>query len=391
MKKSEKRLFLSVTLLSLSFLGCSEDSGVATQPGLSSSVTVIDLSSSSVTTDPLSSAIVDPLSSATVDPLSSTSVDPLSSSSVDPLSSSTLITTSSSSSEGSSVVSSSSVALVPGTYETLTTANAQSGWGSRYWDGCKPHCAWRENVDTTANPFSICKNCNFDNEEIAAFTLSPNVNPNWTGYEGTKNSCDGGVAYACFDMAPIALNDTLAYAFVATSKANASCGQCFQVQFDGGAKYGVKEAHGLLKGKTLIVMASNTGSDVEAGQFDIMIPGGGVGIYNSFSNQLGVSSATLGEQYGGLLTMCQKEINNYDAPAAEFQTCVTNKCNAIFGSDAKFSDLLRGCLWFADWFEAADNPTYLYRAVECPAYLQNKYPSTINTDKDNTIPASTYQ
>ncbi|MFA6341930.1 MAG: glycosyl hydrolase family 5, partial [Fibrobacteraceae bacterium] len=288
------------------------------------------------------------------------------------------------------VVSSSSVTLEPGIYETLTTANAKPGWGSRYWDGCKPHCAWRENVDTTANPFSICKNCNFDNEEIAAFTLSPDVSIYWTGYAGTKNSCDGGVAYACFDMAPLALNDTLAYAFVATSKANASCGQCFQVQFDGGAKYGIKEAHGLLKGKTLIVMASNTGSDVDAGQFDIMIPGGGVGIYNSFSNQVGVSSATLGEQYGGLLTMCQKEINNYDAPAAEFKTCVTNKCNAIFGSNDKFSDLLRGCLWFAEWFEAADNPTYLYKPIECPAYFKNKYPSTINTNKDNTIPASTY-
>lgn len=295
--------------------------------------------------------------------------------------------------QSSASVSSSSVVLPAGTYETLTPANAKSGWGSRYWDGCKPHCAWRENVDTTKVPFSICKNCDINGTEIASFTLSPNVSQYWKGYEGVKNSCDGGSAYACMDMAPVAVNDTLAYAYVATSKTNAACGQCFQLQFDGGTHNNnndVKEAHRLLKGKTLIVMTSNTGTDVGAGQFDIMIPGGGVGIYDSFSKQLGVSNSLMGAQYGGLLTACQQEIGDYNAPAATFKQCVANKCTAAFGGDAKFSNLLRGCQWFVDWFETADNPTYLYKAVECPAHLLGTYPSTINTTKDTNIPASTY-
>jgi len=270
------------------------------------------------------------------------------------------------------------------------------GWGSRYWDGCKPHCSQRDNVDITANPFTICRNCNKNNKEIPTFTLSPNIEvrydqwankimEDWIGYEETKNSCQsGGIAYACWDMAPYALNDTLAYAFMATALKNASCGQCFQLQFDGGGKYGKKQAHELIKGKTLIVMATNTGSDVEDGQFDIMIPGGGPGMFDSFAGQIGVSKDQLGENSGGFLTTCQREINDYDKPAKNFQDCVEKKCKAVF-SKVGHEDLLRGCLWFADWYKAADNPTYIYKKVDCPKYFTDKYPSTINKSPDNKI------
>ena len=57
-----------------------------------------------------------------------------------------------------------------------------------------------------------------------------------------------------------------------------ACGKCFQLQFDGGFRHGEpKAAHAMMKGKTMIVMASNIGHDVGGGQFDIMIPGGGLG------------------------------------------------------------------------------------------------------------------
>ncbi|MDR2594287.1 MAG: hypothetical protein LBC87_05915 [Fibromonadaceae bacterium] len=272
----------------------------------------------------------------------------------------------------------------------------KEGWGSRYWDGCKPHCSLRDNVDINANPFTICRNCNKNNKEIPTFTLSPNIEvrydewakeikEDWVGYEETKSSCQNGIAYACWDMAPYALDDNLAYAFMATALKNASCGQCFQLQFDGGAKYGEKQAHGLLKGKTLIVMATNTGSDVEDGQFDIMIPGGGPGMFDSFAEQIGVSKDQLGEGYGGFLTTCQQELHDYDKPAKEFQECVRNKCNAVFSKKSEHKDLLRGCLWFADWYMAADNPTYLYKKVDCPKYFTDKYLSTINKSPDNKI------
>jgi hypothetical protein len=385
-----KKALLPITAVLAGLMSCAEPTPVGintssdSQIGLSS--TGLPYSNGLSSQDPMSSQ--DPLSSQA--PWSSQNLW----SSLGPVSSGVLLSSSSQivNPISSAVVPSSSSIVVtdPNVYEKLTTSNAQKGWGSRYWDACKPHCAIRENIDTNAVPFSICRNCDANGKEIPSFTLSPNVNQWWTGYEGTKSACLGGPAYACMDMAPIAVNDSLAYAYGATSKSNAKCGQCFQVQFDGGGHYGTKAAHGLIKGKTLIIMASNTGTDVEAGQFDIMIPGGGVGMFDALSTQLGVSKSTLGEQNGGFLTTCQKELNNYDLAPDKYKTCVKNKCDAVFGTNPKFADLHRGCLWFVNWMHAADNPTYLVKPVTCPAYLAGKYPSTINTSKTTTITATGY-
>jgi len=316
------------------------------------------------------------------------------------LSSSSNINLNLSSSEASISTSSSSEAP-PEIKNWPTLKEGQSGvlkgWGSRYWDGCKPHCALRNNVDTSATPFKICRNCNKNNKEIPTFTLNPDIEvrydqyankivEDWVGYKETVSSCQqGGISYVCWDMAPMALNDTLAYAFVAGTLKKPVCGHCFQVQFDGG-NHGndVKDAHKKLKGKTLIVMATNTGGDVEEGQFDIMVPGGGPGMFDSFAEQIGVPKNQLGEGFGGFLTTCQREINDYDKPAEVYQDCVRKKCNAVF-SKPEHKDLLRGCLWFTDWFMAADNPTFISKEVDCPKYFTDKYPSTINKSKDNKI------
>ena len=45
----------------------------------------------------------------------------------------------------------------------------------------------------------------------------------------------------------------------------------------------------------------------------------------------------------------------------------------------------RGCKWYADWYMAADNPTYNWEEVQCPQYLIDKYMSTVNTTKTNHI------
>ena len=50
--------------------------------------------------------------------------------------------------------------------------------------------------------------------------------------------------------------------------------------------------------------------------------------------------------------------------------CLTNKCNETFG---KNQDLLKGCLFLADWMEAAGNPVHKYKEVACPAELKAKY------------------
>lgn len=387
-----KKLSLAIIACSAWLLSCTDS---ATKNETPSSEGLIGLSS---IMDPLSSQtpFSAPLGNSSSDMLvflsssSQPQIDVSSGSLSSPILSSAELsaTTLSSSSAVQVPVSSSAPLQDPTHYEKLDPSNAQAGWGSRYWDACKPHCAFRENVDTLANPFSVARSCNIDGTEIPSFTLSPNISQYWTGYEGTKSACEtGGKAFTCMDMAPIAINDTLAYAYGAGSKSSTQCGQCFQIQFTGEGHDGTKAAHTLIKGKTLILMTSNIGTDVQAGQFDIMIPGGGVGIYNALSTQVNATTS-LGEQYGGFLTTCQRSLNNYDLPAESYKTCVREKCQAVFGTSPKYADLLRGCNWFVDWMQAADNPKFISKPVACPAYLGGKYKSTINTTKDTDITAT---
>src|SRR5690554_2951569 len=121
--------------------------------------------SSSITIDPfLSSAVIDPgLSSGIVDPgLSSPIIDPgLSSGIIDPGLSSAIIDPGLSSATDP-IVSSSSTISGPGipveAYPVanygVILSNGKTGWSSRYWDACKPHCSWISNgaegqTDTT--------------------------------------------------------------------------------------------------------------------------------------------------------------------------------------------------------------------------------------------------
>ena len=191
-------------------------------------------------------------------------------------------------------------------------------------------------------------------------------------------------------MAPVAVNDTLAYAFVAGSDATTSCGKCFHLQYDGSFKdadgnNAPKGTHKALKGKHIIVMASNIGHDVKPGQFDLMVPGGGPGIFNALQLQITKPGIEWGATYGGFLTYCQNgEKCGYDGTLECYQSCVKDMCDAAFG-DSNYPNLLRGCHWFADWFMAADNPTYQWEEVECPQYLIDKYSTTISTSIETKI------
>lgn len=258
-------------------------------------------------------------------------------------------------------------------YAKLTTGNAQAGWGSRYWDGCKPSCSWNNRPQALGSS-TRCKTCEKDGiTEIAANDMN-------------KSSCDEGNpgnSFTCFSQIPRKVNDTLAYAYAAAP--SDQCGKCFQLQFDGDTKYGnVGTTHRALAGKTLIVMTSNMGGDVEAGQFDIMIPGGGTGRFDSFSYQLGFSSEAvtlstyddkeengrLGRRWGGLLNSCI--LGERKIPRL-LKECLENKCNETFSDN---ETLKSGCNFFADWMEAADNPTLFYKEVECPQYLIDNYMAT---------------
>ncbi|MBR6453961.1 MAG: glycosyl hydrolase family 5, partial [Fibrobacter sp.] len=168
----------------------------------------------------------------------------------------------------------------PAEYTKDISATAKRGWNTRYWDACKPHCSWlRESAnditraDTSSNEayiadYGTARNCNIHDVEVPTFTLG-DVSKSWFGYNGTRSACgdekEKGV-FTCTDMAPIAVNDTLSYAYVAGT-ADSKCGKCYHLQYDGHFANEMennppRETHRALKGKHMIVMASNIGNDV---------------------------------------------------------------------------------------------------------------------------------
>lgn len=224
----------------------------------------------------------------------------------------------------------------------------KQGWATRYWDCCKPHCAWPGKGGLQA------RSCNASGSKVG---------------ENTSSMCDGGDAGICMEQIPIVVSDKLAYAFAAVPAADGGkCGKCFALTFTGKGKYETKGNHKALEGKTLVVMASNIGGDVSAGQFDIMIPGGGVGIFNGCSKMGWPSS--MGAQYGGLLSDCESEVGYAGDLLSKRKECLTKKCNSVF---ANHSQAREGCLFLATWMEAAGNPSHEYKEVECPQALKAKY------------------
>ena len=230
-----------------------------------------------------------------------------------------------------------------------------SGFASRYWDCCKPSCSWTENAGS-GNEARQCDN----NQKIISD-------------KSAKSVCDGGPASTCLSQFPFTVNGCteIGFAFAAVPGDGAKiCGRCFELSFTGEGKYETTLNHQKLKGKKLIVMASNIGYDVAGGQFDVMIPGGGVGIFNGCANIVGDMG---GAQYGGLLSDCENEVG-YSGTDEEIYTkrkqCLSKSCSRQFAN--KYPAKL-GCLFLANFLEAAGNPLHTFKEVKCPSVLKDRY------------------
>jgi len=209
--------------------------------------------------------------------------------------------------------------------EGLPNVTGGNGYATRYWDCCQTACSQN------------------DGHRCAQDGVTRTGN--------SQSSCQGGGSFACYDEAPRAISNCLSYGYVA--KANPNCGGCYRIQFTGEGYYNANDPGSkLIKGKQMIVKVSNTGSDVAGNQFDLMIPGGGVGLFNACSRQWGTND--LGAQYGGFLTNCT-------GAYSEKKECVRQNCNKIPAGPAR-----DGCLWFVDWLQAADDPNFTSQAVNCP-------------------------
>jgi hypothetical protein len=228
----------------------------------------------------------------------------------------------------------------------ISGGRSGKGFASRYWDCCKPHCSWPEHAH--GNYSKQCTN------------KGTKESSDWGG----GSICSGGGLMTCTSQIPIIVNDSLAYAFAAVPAADGgSCGKCYALKFDGKGKYETRKNHQALKNKILVVMATNIGGDVQQGQFDVMIPGGGVGLFNGCSS---MGWGEMGETYGGLLSKCEGNDKGYTAR----KDCLAEKCSKSFANDAKAKE---GCMFLATWMEAAGNPTHEYKEVECPAGLKAQY------------------
>ena len=198
------------------------------------------------------------------------------------------------------------------------------GKTTRYWDCCKPSGAWSGKASVT-NPVTSCAK--------DGTTTVP---------ASTQSACSGGTSFMASSQQPWAINTTLAYGFAAASIAGGTestwlCA-CYKLTFDSSTP---------VSGKSMIVQVVNTaGADVSTNQFDLLIPGGGVGIYNGCTAQFGAPAKGWGAQYGGIsnLTECAQ------LPAA----------------------LRPGCNWRFNWFSNANNPAVSFHRLKCPAALTEK-------------------
>lgn len=209
-----------------------------------------------------------------------------------------------------------------------------SGFATRYWDCCKPSCAWTTNVPA----------CQKD----GTTKISD---------KNAKSGCDsGGSAFECYDFSPWYDSSTnMSYGFAAYNASG--CGVCYELQFSGSGQYGANAGAAAIKGKQMIVQVINIGN-ITSGQFDLLIPGGGVGAETAGCSAQWGSSVDLGSTNGGLLSECNND-----------PTCMANKCQSVFGG---MSGLLAGCNWFTGWFASADNPQLIYKQVSCPSQITSK-------------------
>jgi hypothetical protein len=232
--------------------------------------------------------------------------------------------------------------------------NGCDGYATRFWDCCKPHCGWSANA-----PAGALASCDREDNSLG-------------GNLDAANSCTGGSAYLCHSNTPWAVSNQLAYGYTAVAARSGAdiCGKCYQLMFTGSShNAGNDPGSAALAGKSMIVQAINIGGDVAGGQFDIAMPGGGVGAFNACSMQWGASSSQLGATYGGFLAACKQQVSATDHGA--LKSCVSQRCKTVF-ADKGLSELDAGCRFFVDWFQVADNPNLKYAEVACPPEIQNR-------------------
>lgn len=141
----------------------------------------------------------------------------------------------------------------------------------------------------------------------------------------------------CSNQQPWVVNKTLAYGFAAVSfKGGADtdlCCSCLLLHFEG-----------QLKGKQMLVQYTNTGGPLAVNQFDLALPGGGVGVFpKGCMKQWNAPATGWGDQFGGVHTKAE--------------------CNELP------EVLQHGCRFRFEFLEGVSNPNVTFVQVKCPKEL----------------------
>lgn len=225
----------------------------------------------------------------------------------------------------------------------------ETGWASRYWDCCKQSCSW-----TGKGGNSPVLTCGGNGDNVVS--------------SGDASACDNGSGTTCNSFAPWAYSSEVAFGFAAThAGSNVTCGTCYKLQFTGSSHNGGNDPGSqALNGKTMIVMAANIGGDVNAeGQLDLLIPGGGTGALYGCDETWDIDKGhpDLGAEYGGLRSGCGGDLQGV-------KSCVAQKCETLF-KNRNLDDMYEGCMWYVNWFQAANNPNFKVEEISCPSELSD--------------------
>ncbi|KAF1851884.1 glycoside hydrolase family 45 protein [Cucurbitaria berberidis CBS 394.84] len=207
---------------------------------------------------------------------------------------------------------------------------------TRFWDCCKPSCAWDGKADVSKPVVS----CSSDDKPTDA---------------AAGTGCNGGLAFQCSNQQPWAVNDTLSYGFAGVfitpdltrgGIEGAWCCACYQLDFTSEP----------LIGKSIIVQASNTAYDLRStNRFSLAIPGGNTTSTNACAQQFGVSQSVFGNDMSGVSS--KDDCQNLPEPLRD------------------------GCKWRFDWFKDASYPSAKFKRVVCPSDITAKTNCIRNDDK----------
>ena len=193
---------------------------------------------------------------------------------------------------------------------------------TRYWDSCKESCSWPGKADYASPLRSVQRNGELANSNA-------------------PSGCDSTDANAAFTdprQQPFVVDANTALGFAATGALNGKgehdlCCSCMDLQFTSGPA----------TGKHMIVQITNTGGDLGVNHFDLQIPGGGVGIFDTGVQRQFGNSYDWGARYGGV-----------------------NSAEQCMGLPAA---LHSGCRFRFDWLRGSDNPSVSFKQVQCPKQL----------------------